>query len=101
VANFTVAVSRNARSATTGSGRTSASSTAWRHVADNTAQSFRKGSRVLVAGRLVQRTFETEGQRRTTTEIQVQHLAADIQYAVVEIKKVEASDSEAPAEEAG
>lgn len=43
----------------------------------------------MVARRLVQRTFEVEGSRRTTTEIQVQHLAADIQYAA-EAKKPKA-----------
>lgn len=69
--------------------------TAWRQVADNAAQSFKKGSRVMVAGRLVQRTFETEGgERRTAIEIQVQHLAADIQYAAVEIKKAQVGDLE-------
>jgi single-stranded DNA-binding protein len=34
----------------------------------------------------VQRTFEVEGSRRTTTEIQVQHLGADVQFATVEPK---------------
>jgi single-stranded DNA-binding protein len=36
----------------------------------------------------VQRTFEVEGSRRTTTEIQVQHLGADVQFATTEPKKV-------------
>ena len=73
VANFTVAVSRKERhngawqDVTDGFFRC----TAWRQAADNAAASFKKGSRVMVSGRLVQRTFEVEGSRRTTTEVQV------------------------------
>lgn len=67
-----------------------------------TRAAFRKGSRVMGSGRLVQRTFETEdGSRRTAIEIQVQHLAADVQFAAVEIKKAQVGDSPAPAEQAG
>ena len=104
VAKFTVAVARKERhngqwqDVTDGFFRC----TAWRQVADNAAQSFRKGSRVIVSGRLVQRTFETEdGSRRTAIEIQVQHLAADLQFAAVEITKGSAGSPPAPAEQAG
>jgi single-strand DNA-binding protein len=70
--------------------------TAWRQAADNAGQSFRKGSRVMVSGRLVQRTFEAEdGQRRTAIEVQVQHLGADVQFAAVEIKKAQAGEGSA------
>ena len=55
----------------------------------------------MVSGRLVQRTFESEGRRRTTTEIQVQHVAAELEYATVEIKKAQAGDSPRSAEQAG
>jgi single-stranded DNA-binding protein len=55
----------------------------------------------MVSG-LVRRTFETEnGGRRTAIEIQVQHLAADVQFAAVEINKAEAGDSPAQAAAAG
>ena len=51
----------------------------------------------MVAGRLVQRTFESEGdQRRSTVEIQVQHLAADVQFAAVEIWRAQVGDSPTP-----
>lgn len=55
----------------------------------------------MVAGGLVQRTFESYGQRRTTVEIQFQHLTAERQYAAVEIKKAQAGDSPAAAEQSG
>lgn len=48
----------------------------------------------MVGGRLVERRFETDdGQRRTAIEMQVQHLAADFQFAAVEINKAQAGDS--------
>ena len=103
VANFTVAVSRKERRDGTWQDVTDGffRCTAWRQVADNAAASFRKGSRVMVSGRLVQRSFEAEGQRRTAIEIQVQHLAAELAYATVDIKKASAGQSPTPTEQAG
>ncbi|WP_199820608.1 single-stranded DNA-binding protein [Streptomyces sp. NRRL F-2664] len=44
--------------------------TLWRAAAENAAQSLTKGKRVIVTGRLKQRTFDhKESQRRTTVEI--------------------------------
>lgn len=44
----------------------------WREMAENVGESLRKGMRVIVTGRLVQRSFETrEGERRTVVELQV------------------------------
>src|SRR5690625_4466934 len=43
----------------------------WRDAAENVAESLTKGMRVIVQGRLVQRSFETrEGERRTVVELQ-------------------------------
>jgi single-strand DNA-binding protein len=54
--------------------------TAWRGVAENAAKSLKKGQRVMVIGKLIQRSFETEGQKRTTVEIQVQHVGPDLKF---------------------
>ena len=54
--------------------------TAWRSVAENAAQSLKKGQRVMVIGKLIQRSFETEGTKRTVVEIQVQHVGPDLQF---------------------
>ena len=64
---------------------------AWNTLAENVATSFKKGSRVLVAGRLTQRTWGTEdvGGKRTTTEIAASNIAADLSFATVEITKNE------------
>src|SRR5918997_3322957 len=44
----------------------------WRQVAENVAESLTRGSRVLVSGRLRQRSFETkEGEKRTVIELEV------------------------------
>lgn len=43
--------------------------------------------RVFVAGKLVQRTFEVEGQKRNTVEVQVQHVGPDLQFATATTQK--------------
>ncbi len=57
--------------------------------------------RVCVAGKLVQRTFEVEGQKRQTVEIQVTHVGPDLQFATAEVTKSTAEGSPAPAAAAG
>jgi len=61
--------------------------TAWRSVAESAAQSLKKGQRVMVIGKLVQRSFETEGHKRTVVEIQVQHVGPDLQFATAQVEK--------------
>ena len=64
--------------------------TAWRSVAENAAHTLKKGMRVFVAGKLVQRSFEVEGQKRTTIEVQVQHVGPDLQFATSTVEKASA-----------
>ena len=89
LASFTVAVSH--RSKTNGEWQDVNDGffrcTAWRSVAENAAHTLKKGMRVFVAGKLVQRTFETDGQKRTTVEVQVQHIGPDLQFATATIEK--------------
>jgi single-strand DNA-binding protein len=42
----------------------------------------------MVIGKLVQRSFETEGRKRTVVEIQVQHVGPDLQFATAQVEKV-------------
>jgi single-strand DNA-binding protein len=67
--------------------------TAWRSVAENAAHTLKKGMRIFVAGKLVQRSFEVEGQKRTTVEIQVTHVGPDLQFATAEVAKSTADGS--------
>lgn len=63
--------------------------TAWRDLAEHAAESLSRGERVIVTGRLRQRTFETrEGEQRTVIELEVDELGASLRYATVAVKKV-------------
>ena len=57
--------------------------------------------RVFVTGKLVQRSFEVEGNKRTVVEIQVSHVGPDLQFATAEVIKSTAESSPAPAAAAG
>jgi single-strand DNA-binding protein len=62
--------------------------TAWRSVAENTAHTLKKGMRVFVAGKLVQRSWQdNDGNKRQTVEIQVTHVGSDLQFATAEVAK--------------
>lgn len=62
----------------------------WRELAENVALSLVKGSRVVVTGRLDQRSWETEeGDRRYRIEISAEEVGASLRFATAEITKVE------------
>lgn len=61
---------------------------AWRQLAENVAESLTKGSRVVVQGRLQQRSFETrEGERRTVVEMQADEVGASLRNATAKITR--------------
>ena len=60
----------------------------WRQVAENVAESLTRGSRVLVTGRLRQRSFETkEGEKRTVVELEVDEIGPSLRYATAKVTK--------------
>ncbi len=60
----------------------------WRQAAENVAESLQRGSRVVVSGRLKQRSFETrEGEKRTVFELDVDEIGASLKYATAKITK--------------
>ena len=70
----------------------------WRDLAENVALSLTKGARVIVTGRLEQRSWETDdGDRRFKVELVAEEIGAAMRYATVDIHKVE---RHAPTEEA-
>jgi single-strand DNA-binding protein len=85
VANFTVAVTPRRPDGQGGwtDGETSfIRCTAWRSLAENLADSLGKGDRVLVYGRLQQRSWETDaGERRSIVEVQVDELGPSLRWA--------------------
>lgn len=55
---------------------------AWREYAENVAESLRRGQRVIVVGRLKQRSYETrEGERRTVFELDVDEVGPALRFA--------------------
>lgn len=61
----------------------------WRQYAENVAESLSKGSRVIVTGRLKQRSYETrEGEKRTVVEMEVDEVGPALKYATAKVNKV-------------
>ena len=60
----------------------------WRQAAENVAESLTKGARVVVQGRLRQRSFETkEGEKRTVIELEVDEIGPSLRYATAKVTK--------------
>ena len=61
----------------------------WRQAAENVAESLTRGARVIVTGRLKQRSFETkEGEKRTVIELEVDEIGPSLRYATAKVNKV-------------
>ena len=61
----------------------------WRQAAENVAESLTRGARVVVQGRLRQRSFETrEGEKRTVVELEVDEIGPSLRYATAKVNKV-------------
>jgi len=64
----------------------------WREAAENVAESLTRGSRVIVTGRLKQRSFETrEGEKRTVVELEVDEIGPSLKYATAKVNKASRS----------
>ena len=62
--------------------------TVWRAQAEHAAESLTKGARVLVTGRLRQRTWETDdGERRQAVEIEADGIAASLRFHTATLTK--------------
>ena len=62
----------------------------WADLAENVAQSLTKGTRVMVTGRLDQRSWETnEGDKRSKVEITAEDIAPSLRWATATVAKVE------------
>jgi single-strand DNA-binding protein len=62
----------------------------WREAAENVAESLTRGARVIVSGRLKQRSFETkEGEKRTVVELEVDEIGPSLRYATAKITKAQ------------
>jgi single-strand DNA-binding protein len=60
----------------------------WRQAAENVAESLHKGFRVIVQGRLKQRSFETrEGEKRTVVELDVDEVGPSLRSATARVNR--------------
>ncbi len=61
---------------------------AWRQLAENVAESLQRGARVVVQGRLKQRSYETkEGEKRTVYELDVDEVGPSLKFATAKVNK--------------
>ena len=64
----------------------------WRQAAENVAESLQRGARVIVTGRLRQRSYETrEGEKRTVIEMEVDEIGPSLRYATAKVQKMSRS----------
>ena len=60
----------------------------WRQAAENVAESLQKGMRVVVHGRLKQRSYETrDGEKRTVVELDVDEVGPSLKYATAKVAR--------------
>ncbi|MEJ5928573.1 single-stranded DNA-binding protein [Corynebacterium sp. H128] len=60
----------------------------WRQAAENVAETLTKGMRVIVQGRLKQRSYETrEGEKRTVYELEVDEVGPSLKYATAQVNR--------------
>lgn len=62
--------------------------TAWRQLAENSAETLARGNRVIAQGRLRQRSYETkEGEKRMVFELEVDEIGPSLKYATAKVAK--------------
>src|SRR5947199_5071151 len=93
VAKFRVASTPRFRYNATGDGKDGDSlfltCNVWRQAAENAAESLTRGMRVIVSGRLRQRSYETkEGEKRTVYEVEVDDVGPSLRNASAKVNRV-------------
>lgn len=65
----------------------------WREPAENVAETLTKGTRVIAQGFLKTRSYETkEGEKRTSTELEVQEIGPSLRYASAQVTRTQRSN---------
>ncbi|WP_103348958.1 single-stranded DNA-binding protein [Amycolatopsis sp. CA-128772] len=93
VANFTVASTPRTYDRESGTWRDGDAMflrcSLWRQYAEHVAESLVRGTRVVVHGRLRQRSYDTkEGEKRTVTELEVDEIGPSLRYATAKVTKI-------------
>jgi single-strand DNA-binding protein len=96
VANFGLAVNRRWRNQQTNEWDEQVSFfdvVCWRELAENVAESLTKGSRVIVTGRLDQRSWETDqGEKRSKVEVVADEVGPSLRWATAQVTRNERRD---------
>lgn len=92
VANFTVASTPRTFDRQSGEWRDGdalfLNCSVWRQYAENVSETLRKGMRVVVQGRLKQRSYDAkDGTRRTVVELDVDEVGPSLRYATAQVTK--------------
>jgi single-strand DNA-binding protein len=93
VAQFGLAVNRRWRNAQTNDWEEQVSFfdiVCWRELAENVSESLTRGTRVMVVGRLEQRSWDTqEGEKRSKVEVVADEIGPSLRWATAEVTKNE------------
>jgi single-strand DNA-binding protein len=65
----------------------------WRQQAEHVAESITKGARVVVVGRLKQRQYEKDGERRSSYEVEAEEVAPSLRNATATVTKAGANNA--------
>jgi len=92
VANFRIAVSKRIRDPQTNEWKDGDTSffrvNVWRQLAENVAESFTRGTRVIVTGTLKMRQWETqEGEKRSVVEVEATEVGPSLKWATAKMEK--------------
>ena len=65
----------------------------WAQMAENVSESIQKGTRVIVTGRLEQRSWETDnGDKRSKVEVVADEIAPSLRWATAQVQKIDRRD---------
>lgn len=92
VANFSIAANSRRKNKDTGEWEdgdtTFLRANVWGEYAENIAETLEKGSRVIATGQLKQRSWEKEGNKQTSFELEVEEIGPSLRYATAKVTKV-------------
>ena len=104
-ASFGIAVNRRWQNRTTNEWEEQVSYfnvVCWRELAENAAESLHKGARVMVSGRLEQRSWETkDGEKKSIVDIVADEVGPSLRWASAQVTKNERRTSEGGGSGAG
>lgn len=66
----------------------------WREAAENVAETLTKGMRVIASGNLKMRQYDKDGEKRTSTELEVQEIGPSLRYANAKVNRTQRSSNQ-------